>query len=277
MISNYFKPHPNPTMRVISLAACVQSSVMALMAERGEITPKPDCAVFADTQAEPDEVYTHLEWLSTQLSYPIYQTTAGDLRKSITEGINIRGTNRDYCVVPFHVKDGFGRRQCTTQFKIEPIQKKFRQLLGVKKNHKVKPGVILEQWIGISQDELQRVKESRDKWLYNRWPLLELGMKRYDCQNWFAKYYPEKYLPRSACTFCPYKNNNEWRHLRDNDPKGWEDAVAVDKKIRTTGTDKGREQFVHRSLKPLDQADLQTMEEKGQLSFLDECDGMCGM
>ena len=28
------------------------------MAERGEITPKPDCAVFADTQAEPDEVYT---------------------------------------------------------------------------------------------------------------------------------------------------------------------------------------------------------------------------
>ena len=68
-----------------------------------------------------------------------------------------------------------------------------------------------------------------------------------------------------------------WRHLRDNDPKGWADAVAVDKKIRTTGTDKGREQFVHRSLVPLDEADLQTIEEKGQLSFLDECDGMCGM
>ena len=41
-------------------------------------------------------------------------------------------------------------------------------------------------------------------------------MKRYDCQNWFAKHYPEKYLPRSACTFCPYKNNNEWRHLQIN-------------------------------------------------------------
>ena len=92
-------------MRIVSLGAGVQSSVMALMAERGEITPKPDCAVFADTQSEPDEVYTHLEWLSTQLSYPIYQTSAGDLRKSITEGINIRGTNKNYCVCLLYTSD----------------------------------------------------------------------------------------------------------------------------------------------------------------------------
>lgn len=39
---------------VLSLGAGVQSSTMALMAAKGEITPMPDCAIFADTQSEPD-------------------------------------------------------------------------------------------------------------------------------------------------------------------------------------------------------------------------------
>ena len=40
-------------INVLSLGAGVQSSAMALMAAKGEITPMPDCAIFADTQAEP--------------------------------------------------------------------------------------------------------------------------------------------------------------------------------------------------------------------------------
>jgi hypothetical protein len=38
-----------------------------------------------------------------------------------------------------------------------------------------------------------------------------------------------------------------------------------------------QEQFVHRSCKPLDEVDFENAEDKGQLSFLDECDGMCGV
>lgn len=37
-------------MNIISLGAGVQSSTMALMEKHGEITPMPDCAIFADTQ-----------------------------------------------------------------------------------------------------------------------------------------------------------------------------------------------------------------------------------
>jgi len=44
-------------INVLSLGAGVQSSTMALMAAKGEITPMPDCAIFADTQAEPQSVY----------------------------------------------------------------------------------------------------------------------------------------------------------------------------------------------------------------------------
>lgn len=46
---------------IISLGAGVQSSTMALMAAHGEITPMPDAAIFADTQAEPASVYKWLD------------------------------------------------------------------------------------------------------------------------------------------------------------------------------------------------------------------------
>ena len=48
-------------LNLISLGAGVQSSVMALMAARGELEPKVDGAIFADTGAEPDDV---MDWLA---------------------------------------------------------------------------------------------------------------------------------------------------------------------------------------------------------------------
>ena len=43
------EPLENPTMRVLSLGAGVQSTVMALMGAEGKFGPAPDCAIFADT------------------------------------------------------------------------------------------------------------------------------------------------------------------------------------------------------------------------------------
>ena len=70
---------------VISLGAGVQSTTMALMAAHGEITPMPDCAVFADTQAEPKAVYEHLAWLMSPnvLPFPVHIVTAGSLTDEI--------------------------------------------------------------------------------------------------------------------------------------------------------------------------------------------------
>ena len=60
-------------LNIISLGAGVQSSTMALMAAHGEITPMPDCAIFADTGAEPRKVYEWLDWLEKKLPYPVYR------------------------------------------------------------------------------------------------------------------------------------------------------------------------------------------------------------
>ena len=51
---------------ILSLGAGVQSSTLALMAARGDLSPRfpqPMAAVFADTGWEPVRVYKHLQWL----------------------------------------------------------------------------------------------------------------------------------------------------------------------------------------------------------------------
>jgi hypothetical protein len=273
MAVSFSKEIPNADLRVISLGAGVQSSVMALMAAMGKITPMPDCAIFADTQFEPDSVYEHLEWLEERLPYPVHKITVGNIKEDALKGINPRG--KQFVTMPFFTLSGLGKRQCTADYKIDPIKNKTRELLGLKKRQKSK-GLMCETWIGISLDEIQRVKDSRESYIKHRWPLLELGMKRHHCHEWFDKHYPNKKLAKSACIACPYHDNKLWRDMKINDPKSFNDAVLFDKAIRTQNT-KNIEQFVHSSLKPLSEVDFSSPEDKGQLNFLDECEGMCGV
>ncbi len=67
---------------VINLGAGVQSSTMALMAKHGEIAPMPDCAIFADTQAESTKLYDWLAWLEKELPFPVYRVTEGNLTEA---------------------------------------------------------------------------------------------------------------------------------------------------------------------------------------------------
>lgn len=61
-------PVENAALRVVSLGAGVQSTVLLLMAAKREIGPMPDCAIFADTQFEPPAIYEHLAWLSDEVN-----------------------------------------------------------------------------------------------------------------------------------------------------------------------------------------------------------------
>ena len=264
----------HPTMRIISLGAGVQSSVMALMGDRGDFGPKPDCAIFADTQWEPKGVYEHLDWLEKELSFPVYRVTAGNLREDALNMKAVRSTNnKKFMAMPLYTESGIGRRQCTYDYKILPIRQKTRELLGLKKGERAK-GLKAETWIGISWDEMQRMKDSGLNYIVNRWPLLEKKMHRHHCQSWFAKEYPGKVLAKSACIGCPFHNNGLWREMKMNDQTSWDDAVDFDRAIRNLAP---QTQYLHNKKIPLDEVDLRNDEDMGQLSFLDECDGMCGV
>lgn len=273
-------------LRILSLGAGVQSSTLALMIEKGEV-PMVDAAIFADTMAEPKEVYDHLAWLEKQLSYPIYKVSGGDLTQDSIDNAEGRG-RWNFVEIPVFTKNnqtgkkGLLRRQCTSNYKIRPVHKKIRELLGLKKGEKRKEGTKVELLMGISFDEIIRMKTNQIKWIENLYPLIDKKFKRKDCQNWFANFY-KRPLPRSACIYCPYKTNTEWKTLKNNFPDEWQQAVEFDKKIRN-GTKTDDKIYIHKDCVPLDEADLRTNKEKGQPELfyedfgqLDNCEGMCGV
>lgn len=234
----------------------------------------PDCAIFADTH-EPDEVYRHLDWLETQLPFPIHRVDQGDIYRDTLESAH---TGSRVSNPPFHTLNqkgerGILRRKCTHYYKVMPIIRKVRELLGLQKGQRARD-VSCEQWIGISLDEVTRMKDAPEKWITHRWPLIEQRMSRHDCLNWLkANGYPE--APRSACTFCPYHGNDYWRHLKDTSPKAFEEACLFDETIREGIGGTNDALYLHPTATPLREVDLSTDVERGQLTFLDECDGAC--
>lgn len=266
-------------MHILSLGAGVQSTTMALMAAHGEITPMPDAAIFADTGWEPKATYTHLDWLCSHnvLPFPVYHPSKGNLRDDLNS--NAATQDKRFSSVPFFTEGGgMGRRQCTKEYKLYPIRDQAKRLLKWPKGKRIAKGAI-EIWIGISTDEAARMKPSTVGYIVNRWPLIDARMDRVDCQRWLERHeYPVP--PKSSCIGCPFHSDAHWRDMKDNQPKEWADAVAMDKTIRTGGTLRGfnENQFMHRSLKPLDEVDLSTPEDHGQLNmFNNECEGMCGV
>jgi hypothetical protein len=286
MTKSFFDEPPKTKWNVLNLGAGVQSSCLALMAARGEVTPMPDFAVFADTQAEPSSVYKWLDWLETQLPFPVYRVTNGDLTaENLKPHINRRGESYLKTIIPMFGLKPNGEttaaigRKCTADFKIKPIIAEIKKRCGITRGQKE---VTVTQWIGISYDEMQRMKLPQVAWTQHRWALIEKRMTRAHCLEWMRKNnYPEP--PRSACYYCPFHSNQEWRRLQKDDPDFFVKAVQFDKDIReafkTKQTAMRMEVYLHSSCKPLDQIDFSSDEDKGQLGFdfKAECEGMCGL
>ena len=263
--------------RFLSLGAGVQSSTLALMIAHGELPPI-DAAIFSDTQWEPRGVYEWLDWLETQLPFPVHRVTRGDLRAGVLAKQNASAGR--FASVPWHIqhpdgKAGRGRRQCTREYKLEPLTRKKRELCGAAPRARLPIGSC-ETLIGISVDEASRMRESSEKWNVNSFPLIDLRMSRNDCLKWMErKGYGRP--PKSSCLGCPFHSNAQWRELKE-DGEAWSDLVMLDRAIREPVRGMKGEQFMHRSLKPLDEVDFSTPEENGQVNmFENECEGLCGV
>ena len=262
----------------LSLGAGVQSTTLALMAAEGLLS-KPDLVVFADTGWEPRRVYEHLDRLEPVLAaaaMTVRRVSAGHLRNDALDPAH------RYASVPYHIRKvdgghGMGRRQCTSEYKIGPINRAIREALGATPPdfRRVPRGRRATVWIGFSADEIGRVKDSRVSYIEHAYPLIDLGMDRAACQRWLRQ--RGWTVARSACIGCPYNGNASWRRMRDESPDEWADAVAFDRAIRRGGA-RGEpligEAFLHRSLLPLDQApiDQPTRAERrgAQLDLLAE-------
>lgn len=310
-------------LHVLNLGAGVQSTALYLMSLRGdepEHVPVFDCAIFADTQEEPRAVYEHLAWLKSLGGPPIIERSAGSLGNDLLAGKNTTGQNLTrfasiptFCIGEHDDKPGRNKRQCTKDYKTEVVEATIRRdVVGLKARQRFPKGVVIHQYLGLSYDEPGRVARVKDRFAGNvnptpffpldefdeapprterqpiRWavphfPLFEMEWNRSDCVAYLQSVAPDRTVPRSACTFCPFRGNAEWRDIRDNDPAGWRRAVQIDEALRSgarcaEGLDK--QMYLHRSCQPLAIVDLEKPESAADRYFFGiaaECEGMCGV
>jgi hypothetical protein len=259
-------------MNIISLGAGVQSSAMLLMSCYGELE-KVDAAIFADTGAEPDGVYRHLEILkkhAKKSGIPLYTVSAGNLEQDWYD--YLEGKRDRVASIPAFLNTengGMMGRQCTNDYKIAPLRRKTKELL---KETGEKTATI---WMGITVDEVERMRTSNVKYLTNYYPLIEMGMNRSDCYHWYDSMGFER-PTKSACTFCPYRRDAAWLEMKKKDPKAFQNAVNFDKTIRKNPR-MNADVYIHRSMKPLDEVEFSVEEGKQLDMFINDCTGMCGV
>jgi hypothetical protein len=276
-------------MRVLSLGGGQQSTAVYLLAATGEI-PKIDHAIFADTKEEPRWVYDQI------LSLNRFPGGAPILWRGKDVGLGDMLVSTDggrFASIPAFVKrsdrfykrrpdQGKRRRQCAREFKIEVIERTIRyELLGLKPGQ-VYRGERFTQIIGYDADEGGRIVDMQARLAEGRlavgeFPLWEMGWNRAKCIEYVERILGHEVLP-SACTFCPLVSDRFRRLVRDRDPAGWKRACEIDEGMRAAGAAANRElageSYVHRSMKPLAEADI---DKDGELmDFSPGCEGYCG-
>ncbi|CAL9412378.1 hypothetical protein ABTZ58_00065 [Streptomyces sp. NPDC094143] len=227
--------------------------------------PKADYAIFADTGWEPHAVYRHLNRLEKEIAapagIPILRVSSGNIRRDALD------PGHRFASMPLYIlnqdgKQGMTRRQCTGEYKIKPIKRQVRELLGYPYPQRVPKDVFVEQWVGISTDEFHRAKDADVRYMRNRHPLIDLGWSRTDCVRYLTSLGLAD-TPKSSCLGCPFHGNAQWRHIRDTSPDEWQDVVEFDAAIRqgnaranAGGNQLLGQAFLHRSRVPLDQAPI---------------------
>lgn len=278
------------------------------MSLHGDLEPF-DHVIFSDTGWEPPDVYEHLERLSAfsaERGTPITTVTAGNIRddhldpqhdhlfiRNAKKYPHYQGRQRTF--IPFFVQSeptddnpsGKGKtfRTCTKTYKIEPVEKEIRRILGLKPRARWPLEHVVDQFLGISWDEATRVRLSDRPAIVNHYPLVDRKLDRDWCHEYMASVGWS--APRSACIGCPFHRNDEWRRLRDHDPASWQEAIEFDETFRERTlaglTPISGVPFLHDSRLPLRDAPIDDGGDAkapadilADTLFSDQCDGFCG-
>jgi hypothetical protein len=247
---------------VINLGWGWQSFTMAAMSALGELDPV-DAVIHADTTHERSATYAfarkYTPWLE---SHVLKVITVKSKDNNFYCRDQLKGLGTPPLYTNLCTSDGMLNRSCTQRWKISPIRR------WLQANRAGRP---VEQWIGISLDEVERMRDSDVKYITNRYPLIEKRMTRQACGNWLTKHGLE-IPPKSACVFCPYHNKRAWWDMKNAGGPDWQKAIEIDRAIR-----KARppyDLFVHADRIPLEQ--IKSPRDNGQLElFSEECSGLC--
>lgn len=286
--------------RVLHLGAGRQSSAMVEMVVLGEL-PRMDLVIFCDTGDEPAHVHRQVEYLAGRLAsveiqlLVVRKSAPGIVRdlQSVTSG--------RFVSLPFFTRDPVTgkvarlKRQCTSEYKIEPadntvlawlLEHGHAQLLTDRLGRirrVVRTDVLTEHYYGISFEEFYRAGKRGPTWQQAIYPLIDLRMTALDCVKWLRRHglpVPKK----SSCRVCPYHDDQYWLDMQTDSPADFVYVCNFDDWLRTPEAKRGvlrnlrDDVYLHQSCQPLRSINFAAEIEKrrvGDLPMFDLCGDHC--
>ena len=231
-------------------------TLLILIAEG--LVERPDYIVCADTGREARNTWDYLEDVARPYAQrhglPEIHIAPHNLAT-----VDLYGKN-GMMLMPAFTKTGQLPRFCSTEWKARVIER-YMRTLGVETAD-------LVHIVGFAADERSRWSRKRERPM--TFPLVDLMVQSHDCETIITR----AGLPvphKSACWCCPYRNNEEWRVIRDEYPAQWQEAIALDEQIRDED-DRG-DMYLHHSAVPLAEANIDAPDRKvrGRMCGLGTC------
>lgn len=223
-----------------------QSAAIAALIVQGRL-PKPDLAVIVDTEREKSSTWEYAE----SVLVPRLREVGVELErvpKSRYAKVDVYSHKGDLLLPVYTTLSGDTGKMpnfCSGEWKRDVILRWLRDK-GVER---------CEQWIGISVNEMHRMRFSRRAWVQNVYPLIEprfgICFRRADCEAEVKRMgWPDP--PRSACWMCPNMGNHEWLEMKTRHPEDFAYAVEFERKLRQSDP----HAWLHESCRPLDEVDF---------------------
>ena len=237
-----------------------QSAAIAVMILQG-ILPRPDIVCMADTSREVSETWTYLD----SIVRPAFSKIGIEIHvipHSYSYWDIVKEEKQDILIPAFTTQSGdIGKLPtfCSNEWKQRPVRRWLRER-GVEQCF---------MWLGISTDEMERMRFSDTGWITNVYPLIEIvPTSRHRCVSIVENYgWPTP--PKSRCWMCPNMSPYDWRTLKGKYPDDFGKAVLLERELQVVD----KYIFLHKLAIPLDEAVSKSEE---QSDMFDGCDsGYC--
>lgn len=205
----------------LSFGAGVQTTALLVLIVENK-WPRPDAILFADTGHESDETYKYLAEVSGP--YARFHGLEINVLGSDWRTAHYAADLETYCL-EHRMLPGTWVRWCTDRYKVKPLLRFRKRSMNASKNAPV------ESWIGISTDEKHRARPSNDPLEIKRYPLIELGLSRTNCEQ-IIRDAGLPVPPKSGCWFCPFKKQSAWHQLKRERPDLFERALVMEGNAR---------------------------------------------
>lgn len=214
-------------VQIWSCGGGTQSGAMAVLIGDGRL-PKPDLCFMSDTGKERSSTWPFVDnFIRPQLARVGCELIVIKTSEFVSEDYSsLKSANGTMLLPGFTSQSGqMGKLSgfCSGKWKRDVAERYFRSL-GIKS---------ATNWLGISVDEIRRVRTPHRNWLQLRYPLVfEIRMSRMDCVQLIRAIGWKGDIPHSACYMCPNLSDLEWLDMKQNWPSDFTDACRIESELR---------------------------------------------